>query len=457
MKKKIIILITLTIILLIGIISFVIWNNRTVSTITIDINPSLEIRLNKSNIVKSIIPLNDDAKSIINKSMQGKKLDNTLKLLTDNAIEEGYIDEQVDILIHSEGIITNNEVQNKLISTLDKKNIAANIIKVDTITKEDKALSKKYNISVSKAAYINQVTKENQNIDVSYLVEKSVNELEETKNRGVYCQQDYTLEGDFCLKEIGREKTETGKVCPKGYYEYQDKCYEEVGSEEGEKLVCNEGFVLKNEKCYHEESIMAEPVKYECAKGEAKTRLELKLSSPNDGDAKEIVCVDYSNATHPVSPCEANDGTEYTYANGKCYWHRAPVIAEGCPGKVQVNGECWDDATGIYICVGYRDGTRYSSKDEYCENSITYTDPIVTEYKCPKEYTLNNNKCEKQEIEETHHERLCPSGYTMIEQGRCINKNKTVSKEDGYVCNQENSRLKGNECIIYEIIEASHN
>ena len=62
MKKKIIISIIICLILLTGILGFIIWNNRTVSTITLDINPSIEIKLNRKEQVKSITALNDDAK-----------------------------------------------------------------------------------------------------------------------------------------------------------------------------------------------------------------------------------------------------------------------------------------------------------------------------------------------------------------------------------------------------------
>ena len=43
MKKKILI----PTILIIGIISYILYNNRIVSTITLDINPSIEINLTK--------------------------------------------------------------------------------------------------------------------------------------------------------------------------------------------------------------------------------------------------------------------------------------------------------------------------------------------------------------------------------------------------------------------------
>ena len=455
MKKKITI-ITIICIFIIGIISYIIWDNRTVSTITLDINPSIEINLNRKEKVKSIIALNDDAKDIIT-DIKGKTLDESLKIITNNVITKGYIDDkQVTVLLYAKGNIDNKSLQDKVNKNFTEKEIAIDIIVINNVTEEDIKLAKKYNITPAKASYINSITKENNNIDYKSLINKPVKELNETKNTGNYCEEGYILEGDFCLKEIDRKPAINGMVCPEGYYDYNDKCYEETRSEEGNKLLCRDEFTINGTKCTRTIRIDAEPSKYQCPKGEAKTKSELGLTNANSGDANEILCVDYSNATHPVSPCEANDGTEYTISGGKCYWHRAPVIPGGCPGKIQVGGECWDDASGIYICVGYRDGKQYNSRDEYCEHSIKYLNPVVSEYKCPENHKLNGTKCEKEEVEDAWLERICPANYTLVNNDRCINYNKTSNKKDGYICNQENSRLKGNTCIIYKMIEAKH-
>ena len=458
MKKKIIIIIICTLILIMGIISFILYNNRTISIITLDINPSIEIRLKKNNIVKKVIALNDDAKGVISNNLSGKKLDDSVRILADNLVKEGYIvDNQVTILLY----VDDNDTKtiNSIENVFQEKAINTNLIVVNKVTKEDEELAKKYNISIAKASYINTIAKENKNIESKDLVNKEVLELKETKETGKYCNSDYKLEGDFCVKEIRREKAENGKVCPEGYYEYEDKCYQEVTGSDSGKLICRDEFTLNGDECTRKIEVWAEPVKYYCETGEEKTRVELGLTGSDAGDANTIVCVDYSNATHPVTPCElpASDPTERMSYGGRCYWHRAPVIEAGCPGKIQVNGMCWDDATNIYICAGYRDGKLYASKSEYCEHSIKYIDPKVLEYKCLEEgFTLNGSKCERVEREDAMHEKVCPSGYSTVNYDRCINYNKTVSKVSGYVCNMENSRVEGSTCIINDIIPAKH-
>lgn len=373
-------------------------------------------------------------------------------------VDKGYIEDVAVILVYSEGNVDKTNLEEILKKDFGEKEVGVDVITIEKITKEDKEIANKYNITPAKASYIYSITNERENIEIDNLVNKSVKELKETKDRGTYCDDGYELNGDFCLKEIDRESASDGEVCPRDYLEYNGVCYEEKPGTALDNLICREEFELEGTQCTRTLVMNAEPVKYGCDKGEEKTRGELGLTNKEGSDADQIICVDLSNVTHPVTPCElpANDPTERTMAGGRCYWHRAPVIEAGCPGKIQINGFCWDDASSVYICAGYRDGKQYSSKSEYCEHSIKQYDPIVTEYRCPTDFELNGSKCTKVEYENAYNEIVCPEGYTKLENDRCINENKTTNKVDGLVCSKDNSKLKGNMCIIYEMINAKH-
>ena len=470
MKKRVFIYILIILLLILGIL-FVLNNNKIVSTITLDINPSIEINLMKNNQVKNVIGLNDEAKIVISDDLKGKTLDYALESIINNLIDKGFIESNdTEVILYSKGEIETKEIEIKLEEKFNKHQMHANVIVVENVTEEDEKLAKEYNISPAKVSYINSIidySNEDDRIDIpiseqrerELLTEnyanKSISELKEMKDTGKHCDIGYTLEGDWCYKEINRVEASSGEVCPNGYTEQNGKCYEETGILEKENTwVCGEDQVLNGTDCIYTEETDAIPVKFYCSKGETKTKLEMGLTSANAGDANDIVCVDLSKATHPVSPCEAHDGTEYTKSGGKCYWHKAPIIASGCPGKVKVNGFCWDDATGIYICPGYRDGKQYKSRDEYCEHSIKYIEPTPSEYECQKDFTLSGNKCIRKIITKAQKERYCQDGYTKTNEDKCINYNKTTSKVDGFVCNGDNMRLKDNICIVYEIIES---
>ena len=155
MKNKFIIPLSICFVLIIGFIGFLLWNNRTVSSIFLDINPSIKIDLNKKGIVKSVKALNKDAEYVIN-NLEGKTLEDSLNKLTENLIEKEYIkDVHIEIILYTEGSINNEKVINEVSKSFNKKEVDTSIIVVESISKEDKKLAKKYDISPSKASYIN--------------------------------------------------------------------------------------------------------------------------------------------------------------------------------------------------------------------------------------------------------------------------------------------------------------
>ena len=328
------------------------------------------------------------------------------------------------------------------------------MVVIDKISKEDKQFSKDNNISLAKAHYILELAKE-RDVKAEDYINKSIREIKETKDTGNTCEEGYTLERDFCLKEISKEPATKGNIYPDGYYEYKGKCYEEDRIIDTDNYLCRAGR-LEKDKCIEERIENAIPSKYICSIGEAKTRGELGLSNKNDRDYNDVVCVDISNATHPVSPCELNDGTEHTTYGGKCYWHRAGVLSNGCPGKdIQIGGWCWDDASNILICKGARDGKRYNSRSEYCEGSIKYGTPSISEYKCEGNAELNGNKCITKESYDAERERTCKEGFTLVDNQMCINENNIKEYIEGYRCDKENTRLEDNICVVLDIKEAN--
>ena len=73
------------------------------STVTIDINPSIELQLNEDDEVIDILAINEDATSLIkdHKIFQGMSLDTAIQTLVQHAINEGYVlDENNSFLIN---------------------------------------------------------------------------------------------------------------------------------------------------------------------------------------------------------------------------------------------------------------------------------------------------------------------------------------------------------------------
>ena len=443
MKKKIIIPIVLAIlILIVGIVSFIIIRNNEVSIITLDINPSISISVNRSNKVVDVVALNEDAKKIVSDDLKGKKLDELFEVIVEKSTLNGYINENyVDVIIYSKGSIKKDFVKELLSGKFTDKDIAANITVIDKITKEDEELSKKYNISLGKAAYINSVKEKNEDIDVSALVDKPVSEIKETKEKGFYCDAGYMLEGTMCLKEIDRKEATPGEVCPRGYMEYNGKCYEETGPIEGENYRCREGFEMLDGKCKMTSSYVPNP---DCGDNNYKSDINKCIELVYIADAYEY--------------CRDPGRTLYDH---KCLATK-PSINGGCLGSdMYFGGKCLNPINDYYMAewmcpngknISNHDGTLLNEDHKCYEES--YVDPKPSE--CDKEFTLIDGKCVHEEVTSPEKEMLCPSGYFNTENGRCINLNNTKEFESGFVCDEPNTRVENNTCIIYEIIDAQH-
>lgn len=435
MKKKIII--PIGIVALFLVIGFIIFdNNKIVSTITLDINPSIEINLTRNEKVKSVVALNEDAKEIVNDNLKGKSIDDTLKQITDNLIEKGYVTEEnfLEIILYSEGDISNKELETKLKETLEKKKIDSNITSIKKVSKEDEELAKKYDVSPAKISYIKSIIKDNENINIEDLSNKSVSELMETKETGKYCDKGYTLEGDWCLKEKERVFATSGEVCPHEYVEHEGKCYEEVGAIETNNYVCNDGFKLINNNCVSEEIYDA---RGKCDSGDYDPVSGYCIKKELIGEAEEY--------------CRLTPATDILM-NHKCYGPKPTINGSCLNGDRLINGGCVDMSS--YYESDYRCKTGDLGNDNKCYKEVK-TKPT---YYCERDGILNGTKCEVKHTQKPQKERTCPSGYTPIADGsRCLNVNKSANKESGFICEGENSRLEGNMCVIYEMIEAKFN
>ena len=124
----------------------------------------------------------------------------------------------------------------------------------------------------------------------------------------------------------------------------------------------------------------------------------------------------------------------------------------GCADDdINYNGGCYDlTPDEPYICP---DGERFDTNTELCPDTIKYTKASGI-YSCDSGYTLNGSKCTKEITEEARNKPMCREGYTLVDDGRCINKNKTTDYVIGSICDMPDSRVDGNQCIIYEIIDA---
>lgn len=454
MKKKIIISSCIIICIVLGALLFLLLKNnksKIASTITLDINPSIELNLDKDDKVVSAKALNSDAKKIVDDNLVGKPLDKAVEKIAEKVIEEDLTDDNgVTIVLHTDGKIKSATVDETLKREFSKKNFHAEVIVVKTITKEDKKLAEKYNVSPAKAAYINSL---DISADSKELITKPVSELKEIKDTKQYCESGYFLDHGRCLKEIGEEEPTIGNVCPDGYDDYNGTCYKSSPVIETDNLICDNEFILENGKCVNHEEKSKESI-YECSTGELGKKGDYFVIGIKD--AEKMVCVDKSTGKKPTLRCLTHS---HIMINGSCYNGPAPTINGGCPnGDTLSGGGCYSkDDEDQWVCPS---GNIYhksqNSVPDLCPDTFTYTEPKITGYKCEEGYTLENDKCINTITVEPFNERTCADGYTIIDNSRCIKKDDIKPYEKGNVCKNFNSRMKNNKCIIYDEKEPIH-
>lgn len=183
MKKKITLIISVVLLSIIIVASstYTILKNRSnkdqesnavASIIYLDINPSIKIELDKNNKVIKVTPLNEDAKKITNDNYEGKELTETIKLIKINLEKEGFLKADTTILLNTSGQIKEDTVKTILVANLNSTKVI-----IPKINESSKKIAKKYNITESKAAYIEETIKENKNLSIEDLKDKSVNEI----------------------------------------------------------------------------------------------------------------------------------------------------------------------------------------------------------------------------------------------------------------------------------------
>lgn len=163
--------------------------DKIVSVITIDVNPSMELSLDKNNRVVSVKALNDDSKKLVeNKMLEDLPIEEALNNIIVILRSNKYLkDSENTILVNVE---SSNENLTQLVNAAIKKkanedNINVNIImqEVKDATDEVKELAEKYNISISKAYYISEQVKNDTKLVIDNLAKATLNDIQKEINK----------------------------------------------------------------------------------------------------------------------------------------------------------------------------------------------------------------------------------------------------------------------------------
>jgi hypothetical protein len=161
------------------------------SVITLDVNPSVELKVNRAEIVLSTTGLNEDGTSVLQEVQQngeklaGKELDEVVNELICSMVEEGYLSElnnSVLISVDNSNKEKSIEIKTHLLTnvgkSLSEKGIdGAILVQINTANDKISELAEKYGVSKGKASFIESIIAKTPQYFFDDLAELNINDL----------------------------------------------------------------------------------------------------------------------------------------------------------------------------------------------------------------------------------------------------------------------------------------
>ena len=166
--------------------------NAVASVVSLDVNPSIELKVNRSEKVLACTPLNEDAKAILadmgnGADLKGAKLDVAVNAIVGSLVRNGYlnsISSAIMISVEDKDTARAEKLQRELTSTVDgvlQTSESRASVLTQTLT-QDAGLTqqaRENSISTGKAALVNRVLAINPSLKFDALAKLSVEELKD--------------------------------------------------------------------------------------------------------------------------------------------------------------------------------------------------------------------------------------------------------------------------------------
>ena len=322
------------------------------SVVSLDVNPSIELKVNRNERVLSCTPLNDDAKAVLSDmgngaDLKGAKLDVAVNAIVGGLVRSGYLSDlssAIMISVEDKDQTRAEKLQRELTSTVDgvlESSASKASVLTQTLT-QDAGLeqqAKANNISTGKAALVNRIVSMNSKLSFDALAALSVEELNDLAEAGAPAMP------------IGRDKATTiaaaefaKATTAKAQYSEVDAelddspaCYEvefktQAGEEFDYKIDAYTGAVLES--------------KHEAVNGaETVTKPSGTAANPSDTTTPGTV------KTTPSSPAQTGD---IGYAKAKSIALNHAGVSESAAYDMEVEP---DDEDGVPIYeVSFKSG-----------------------------------------------------------------------------------------------------
>ena len=171
--------------------------NAVASVVSLDVNPSIELKVNRSEKVLACTPLNEDAKAILadmsnGADLKGAKLDVAVNAIVGSLVRNGYLDSissAIMISVEDKDAARAEKLQRELTSAVDgvlQTSEAKAAVLTQTLTQDAarEQQARENNISTGKAALVNRVLAINSTLKFDALAKLSVEELKDLAEAG---------------------------------------------------------------------------------------------------------------------------------------------------------------------------------------------------------------------------------------------------------------------------------
>ena len=171
--------------------------NAVASVVSLDVNPSIELKVSRSEKVLACAPLNDDAKTILadmgdGADLKGAKLDVVVNAIVGSLVRNGYlssISSAIMISVEDKDTARAEKLQRELTDAVDgvlqtseaKASVLTQTLTQDTARDQQ---AQENNISTGKAALVNRVLAINPGLQFDALAKLSVEELKDLAEAG---------------------------------------------------------------------------------------------------------------------------------------------------------------------------------------------------------------------------------------------------------------------------------
>ena len=160
--------------------------HKVVSTVSLDVNPSVELRVNRQERVLEALALNADAQEILgDMDLKGSDLNVAVNAVIGAMVRSGYITEMSNsilISVDSEDDASAKALQEKLTvevsRLLNTQNFAGAVLSQTVEPEEElKSRAEQYNITLGKASLIDQIVREEEQYSFEDMAELTIHQL----------------------------------------------------------------------------------------------------------------------------------------------------------------------------------------------------------------------------------------------------------------------------------------